>query len=296
MSRCSGATAAGSPIAAALERMPARCGGARRHPVSDRPRRDGQGARLRPADGQFSRRRLGPRFRVEFLAAASLAGVHLSRLAEEIVIWCIDAVPLHRALRRLHHRQLDHAAKAQSRRRRTDARQDRPDRRRACRACTMMKGLPLTYGKDMQEDKEPLFDAADLLELCVAAMTGMVRDLRPNPERMRAVAAPGFGGDRPRRLAGAHGRLAVPPGPSRDRRGRLRAEPRRTSTGSRSPRCGRSSRHHPGRLSRAHGRASVAARKSFGGTAPRCRARGQATPSARQVSRHETVPYTERRR
>jgi argininosuccinate lyase len=52
-----------------------------------------------------------------------------------------------------------------------------------------MKGLPLTYGKDMQEDKEPLFDAADALELCIAAMAGMVRDLEANPERMRAVAA-----------------------------------------------------------------------------------------------------------
>ena len=55
--------------------------------------------------------------------------------------------------------------------------------------CTILKGLPLTYGKDMQEDKEPLFDAADSLELGVAAMTGMVRDLKANPERMRAVAS-----------------------------------------------------------------------------------------------------------
>ena len=55
--------------------------------------------------------------------------------------------------------------------------------------CTMLKGLPLTYGKDMQEDKEPLFDAADSLELGVAAMAGMVRDLKANPARMRAVAS-----------------------------------------------------------------------------------------------------------
>ena len=53
----------------------------------------------------------------------------------------------------------------------------------------MLKGLPLTYGKDMQEDKEPLFDAADSLELGVAAMAGMVRDLKANPARMRAVAS-----------------------------------------------------------------------------------------------------------
>ena len=55
--------------------------------------------------------------------------------------------------------------------------------------CTILKGLPLTYGKDMQEDKEPLFDAADSLELGVAAMAGMVRDLKANPKRMRAVAS-----------------------------------------------------------------------------------------------------------
>ena len=52
-----------------------------------------------------------------------------------------------------------------------------------------MHALPLTYGKDMQEDKEPLFDAADSIELCVAAMTGMVRDLKANPARMRSVAS-----------------------------------------------------------------------------------------------------------
>jgi argininosuccinate lyase len=52
-----------------------------------------------------------------------------------------------------------------------------------------MKALPMTYNRDMQEDKEPLFDAADSLELGIAAMAGMVRDLKANPERMRAVAA-----------------------------------------------------------------------------------------------------------
>jgi argininosuccinate lyase len=56
----------------------------------------------------------------------------------------------------------------------------------------MMKGLPLTYSKDMQEDKEQLFDAADTLELILAAMTGMIEDLEPVPERMRALAGAGF--------------------------------------------------------------------------------------------------------
>ena len=55
-----------------------------------------------------------------------------------------------------------------------------------------MKGLPLTYSKDMQEDKEQLFDAADTIEIVLAAMTGMIQDLEPVPERMAAVAGAGF--------------------------------------------------------------------------------------------------------
>jgi len=55
-----------------------------------------------------------------------------------------------------------------------------------------MKGLPLTYSKDMQEDKEPVFDAADSLILALAAMEGMVRDLRPNKDELEVAAASGF--------------------------------------------------------------------------------------------------------
>jgi argininosuccinate lyase len=57
---------------------------------------------------------------------------------------------------------------------------------------TMMKGLPLAYSKDMQEDKEQLFDAADTLEIVLAATIGMIQDLEPVPERMAAVAGAGF--------------------------------------------------------------------------------------------------------
>jgi argininosuccinate lyase len=57
---------------------------------------------------------------------------------------------------------------------------------------TVMKGLPLAYGKDMQEDKMPVFEAADALELCLAATTGMVRDMRPDRLRLRAAAERGF--------------------------------------------------------------------------------------------------------
>ena len=57
---------------------------------------------------------------------------------------------------------------------------------------TTLKGLPLTYNKDMQEDKEPLFDAADSLALALAAMEGMARDMAPNAERLRAAAGSGY--------------------------------------------------------------------------------------------------------
>lgn len=57
---------------------------------------------------------------------------------------------------------------------------------------TVMKGLPLAYSKDMQEDKPPVFEAFDLLDLALAAMTGMVRDLKANTERMKAAASGGF--------------------------------------------------------------------------------------------------------
>ncbi len=57
---------------------------------------------------------------------------------------------------------------------------------------TVMKGLPLAYSKDMQEDKEQVFDAAESLELAIAAMTGMVRDLTVREANMRAAAGSGF--------------------------------------------------------------------------------------------------------
>src|SRR5215831_2588199 len=125
----------------------------------------------------------------EFIAAASLTGVHLSRLSEEIVIWC--SAPF-RFLALSDAFTTGSSIMPQKR---------NPDAAELTRAkvgrivgaftalCIILKGLPLTYGKDMQEDKEPLFDAADSIELCVAAMTGMVRDMKANKERMRAVAS-----------------------------------------------------------------------------------------------------------
>jgi argininosuccinate lyase len=131
-------------------------------------------------------------FAVEFLAAAALAGAHLSRLAEEIVIWCSDAfafIALSDAF------TTGSSIMPQKR---------NPDAAELIRAktgrlngallalLTVIKGLPLAYSKDLQEDKIPVFEAADALELCLAAMTGMVRDLRPDRDRLRAAAGRGF--------------------------------------------------------------------------------------------------------
>ena len=120
-------------------------------------------------------------FVLESLAAAAIAAVHLSRFAEEIVLWTSPLVALVETLRQVHHRLVHDAAEAQSRRGRIGARQGRPRLRRANALLTVMKGLPLAYQKDLQEDKEGAFDALDALSLSIAAMTGMVDDLNPTP-------------------------------------------------------------------------------------------------------------------
>jgi argininosuccinate lyase len=131
-------------------------------------------------------------FAIEFLAAAALTGTHLSRFAEEIVLWCSDGfgfVTLSDAF------TTGSSIMPQKR---------NPDAAELVRAktgrfngaliglLTVMKGLPLAYGKDMQEDKIPVFEVADALELCLAVTTGIVRDVRPDRERLRAAAERGF--------------------------------------------------------------------------------------------------------
>jgi argininosuccinate lyase len=131
-------------------------------------------------------------FAVEFLAAAALAGTHLSRFAEEVVIWSSEGFGFIR---------LSDAFTTGSS---IMPQKRNPDAAELVRAktgrlngalvalLTVMKGLPLAYQKDMQEDKLPVFEAADALELCLAATAGMVRDLRPDRDRMREMAARGF--------------------------------------------------------------------------------------------------------
>ncbi|TMJ38747.1 MAG: argininosuccinate lyase [Alphaproteobacteria bacterium] len=131
-------------------------------------------------------------FVLELLAAAAISAMHLSRLAEEIVIWCsaqFRFVSLSD--------KFTTGSSIMPQKRNPDAAElVRAKPGRILGAFTsllvVMKGLPLTYAKDMQEDKEPAFDAIDNLSLAIAAMTGMVKDLEPNTKAMRDAAAQGF--------------------------------------------------------------------------------------------------------
>ena len=131
-------------------------------------------------------------FAMEFLSAAAICATHLSRLAEEIVVWSSAQFRFAR---------LSDAFSTGSS---IMPQKRNPDAAELVRAkigrilgaqvalTVVMKGLPLTYSKDMQEDKEPVFDAADSLGLALAAMEGMLRDLAPDVGRLREAAAAGF--------------------------------------------------------------------------------------------------------
>ncbi|MEO1330114.1 MAG: argininosuccinate lyase [Pseudomonadota bacterium] len=131
-------------------------------------------------------------FALEFLSAATIAAAHLSRLAEELVIWSSAQF----RFARLSDKFTTGSSIMPQKRNPDAAELMRAKIGRILGAQTallmVMKGLPLAYSKDMQEDKEPVFDAADALELALAAAVGMIRDLRPNPEALRDAAAADF--------------------------------------------------------------------------------------------------------
>ncbi|HYZ63591.1 MAG TPA: argininosuccinate lyase [Acetobacteraceae bacterium] len=131
-------------------------------------------------------------FALEFLAAAAICAMHLSRLAEEIVIW--SSAPF--GFIRLSDAFTTGSSIMPQKRNPDAAELARAKTGRVTGALvallTVMKGLPLAYAKDTQEDKEPVFDAADALSLSLAAIGGMVRDMEPNLERMRALAGSGY--------------------------------------------------------------------------------------------------------
>ena len=131
-------------------------------------------------------------FALEFLAASSICAMHLSRLAEELVIWSSAQF---RFVKMSDKWSTGSSIMPQKR---------NPDAAELIRAkigrifganvalMTVMKGLPLAYSKDMQEDKEQTFDAADSLMLALAAMTGMVADMTANRDNLKAAASSGF--------------------------------------------------------------------------------------------------------
>ena len=131
-------------------------------------------------------------FAIEYLAVAALVATHLSRLAEEIVLWSSG----HFGFVRLPD-SLTTGSSIMPQKRNPDAAE--LVRAKAGRVfgalmtlLAVMKGLPLAYAKDMQEDKEPVFDAAGTLDLCLAAMTEMVAAAEFDTARMKAAAARGF--------------------------------------------------------------------------------------------------------
>ncbi len=131
-------------------------------------------------------------YALEFLSVAAITATHLSRLAEEIVIW---STPQFGFVRLSDSYSTGSSIMPQKK---------NPDAAELVRAktgrvnghlvglLTVMKGLPLTYSKDMQEDKEAVFDAAETLDLMLAAMTGMIGDLTVNAAAMKKAAGSGY--------------------------------------------------------------------------------------------------------
>jgi argininosuccinate lyase len=131
-------------------------------------------------------------FALEFLAACAISATHLSRLAEEIVLW---ASPAYGFIRLPDAFSTGSSIMPQKR---------NPDAAELARAkvgrilgafaglLTVVKGLPLAYAKDLQEDKEPVFAAADALQLALAALSGMVAELTVNAAAMRRAAEKGY--------------------------------------------------------------------------------------------------------
>ncbi len=131
-------------------------------------------------------------FVLETLSAATITAVHLSRIAEEIVFWCSAEF----AFIKLSDAFTTGSSIMPQKRNPDAAELTRAKIGRIAGAfqglVMVMKGLPLAYSKDMQEDKEPTFEALDTLELMLAAMTGMVADMQPQVENMRRASMRGY--------------------------------------------------------------------------------------------------------
>ncbi|HQT47088.1 MAG TPA: argininosuccinate lyase [Acidocella sp.] len=131
-------------------------------------------------------------FALEYLSVLSIMAMHLSRFAEEVIIWCSSP---YRMIALSDAFTTGSSIMPQKR---------NPDAAELTRAktgrifgallglLTVMKGLPMAYAKDMQEDKEPVFDASEAISLCLAATAGMVRDLKADTARMAELAGSGY--------------------------------------------------------------------------------------------------------
>jgi len=131
-------------------------------------------------------------FALDYLSAATQCSLHLSRLAEELIIWSTSAFGFVKLSD-----QFSTGSSIMPQKRNPDAAElVRGHCGRILGALTSlmvtMKGLPLAYSKDMQDDKEPVFEAHDLLMLSLEALAGMVETVEFVPERMRAAAAQGY--------------------------------------------------------------------------------------------------------
>ncbi len=131
-------------------------------------------------------------FVLETLAAASICAMHLSRFAEELVIWSTPQF----GFVRLSDRFTTGSSIMPQKKNPDAAELIRAKPGRILGAFTglllVMKGLPLAYSKDMQEDKEPAFDAIDAMSLAISAMTGMAADMEPVTDRLAAAAGAGY--------------------------------------------------------------------------------------------------------
>ena len=131
-------------------------------------------------------------FAVEFMSATCLIAIHLSRLAEELVIWSSDRFNFIKLPE-----SFTTGSSIMPQKRNPDAAElirAKPGRifGNMLSLMTVLKGLPMTYGKDMQEDKEPIFDTARTIQMCIVNMDGMIKGLQPIPNNMIQALQKGF--------------------------------------------------------------------------------------------------------
>ena len=131
-------------------------------------------------------------FAVEFMSATSLIAIHLSRLAEELVIWSSDRFNFIKLPE-----SFTTGSSIMPQKRNPDAAElirAKPGRifGNMLSLMTVLKGLPMTYGKDMQEDKEPIFDTASTIQMSIVNMDGMIKGLQPIPNNMIQALQKGF--------------------------------------------------------------------------------------------------------